>query len=138
MFILIAHNIQWNKKNIMATKINIAEDYPEANATIIVDLLRFSKIDYGLFGLMLALSAAIGIYFGFFSKKKQDNTEEYLLGSKTMSTFPVSASLIASHISGIALLSVPAEIYANGSQYMVFPICILIVRNLYLIRFIEL
>lgn len=115
----------------MASEISIVEEYTEgSSSTVIVDLLRFSKTDYGLFGLMLALSAAIGIHFGFISKKKQDNTAEYLLGSKTMNTFPVSASLIASHISGIALLSVPAEIYANGSQYMVFPICILIVSHL--------
>lgn len=93
--------------------------------------LRFSKLDYGLFCFMLGLSAIIGIYFGFISKKKQDNTAEYLLGGKTMSTFPVAASLIASHISGIALLSIPAEIYANGSQYLVFPICIVIVRFLF-------
>lgn len=90
--------------------------------------LKFAKLDYGFFVLMLALSALIGIYFGFISKKKQDNTAEYLLGGKTMSTFPVAASLISSHISGIALLSIPAEIYANGSQYFVFPICIVIVR----------
>lgn len=89
--------------------------------------LKFGNLDYGLFGLMLVLSAIIGIYFGFLSKKKQDNTAEYLLGGKTMSTFPVAASLISSHISGIALLSIPAEIYANGSQYLVFPICIVIV-----------
>lgn len=36
-----------------------------------------------------------------------------------MNFFPIAASLIASHISGITLMSIPAEMYANGSQYMV-------------------
>lgn len=65
------------------------------------------------------VSALIGIYFGFISKKKQNNTEEYLLGGKKMNFFPIAASLIASHISGITLMSIPAEMYANGSQYAV-------------------
>lgn len=67
-------------------------------------------------------SALIGIYFGFISKNKQNNTEEYLLGGKQMNFFPIAASLIASHISGITLMSIPAEMYANGSQYMVMVI----------------
>lgn len=55
----------------------------------------FSTIDYAIFTGMLLLSALIGVYFGFVSKIKQNNTKEYLLGGKTMSKFPVSASLIA-------------------------------------------
>lgn len=62
---------------------------------------QFGPVDYGLFGLMLMLSAAIGVYFGFFSKKKQNNTIEYLLGGKKMKFFPIAASLIASHINGM-------------------------------------
>lgn len=67
--------------------------------------------------------ALIGIYFGFVSKKKQNNTTEYLLGGKEMNFFPIAASLIASHVSGITLMSIPAEMYVNGTQYslMVIP-----------------
>lgn len=57
--------------------------------------LLFSVVDYVIFISMLLLSALIGVYFGFLSKVKQDNTKEYLLGGKTMNKFPVSASLIA-------------------------------------------
>lgn len=57
--------------------------------------LHFSIIDYTLFIAMLLLSALIGIYFGFISKRKQNNTDEYLLGGKSMNPFPISASLIA-------------------------------------------
>lgn len=68
--------------------------------------------------MMLLLSALIGVYFGFISKKKQNNTSEYLLGSKKMGFFPVAASLIASHISASTLLALPAEIYHFGSEYI--------------------
>lgn len=57
--------------------------------------LLFTKLDYSIFGLMLGLSTIIGIYFGFCSKQKQDNTDEYLLGSKQMKIFPVAVSLTA-------------------------------------------
>lgn len=40
-----------------------------------------------------------------------------------MNFFPIAASLIASHISGITLMSIPAEMYANGTQYCMMPIC---------------
>lgn len=77
----------------------------------------FTSFDYGLFGLMLLLSAAIGIYFGFFAKRKQNTTTEYLLGGKKMNFFPIAASLIASHVNGFTMLAVPAEVYAHGSEY---------------------
>ena len=78
----------------------------------------FTVIDYGVFVVMLLLSALIGVYFGFISKKKQNNTSEYLLGSKQMGFFPVAASLIASHISASTLLALPAEIYHFGAEYI--------------------
>ncbi|XP_055599025.1 sodium-coupled monocarboxylate transporter 1-like [Uranotaenia lowii] len=84
--------------------------------------LRFTLIDYALFVLLLAISVFIGFYFGFLSKIKQNNTEEYLLGGKSMPKFPVAASLIATSVSGISLLGVPTDIYAYGTQIWMFVI----------------
>ncbi|XP_058818710.1 sodium-coupled monocarboxylate transporter 1-like [Topomyia yanbarensis] len=92
-------------------------------STVLGETLQFTVIDYAIFVLMLLLSAFIGVYFGFMSKIKQNNTKEYLLGGKTMSKFPVSASLIATHISGITLLGVPSELYAHGTQYWMCIVC---------------
>jgi solute carrier family 5 (sodium-coupled monocarboxylate transporter), member 8/12 len=64
-------------------------------ASLSSDQMLFTTYDYVIFVIMLGMSALIGVYFGFVSKRKQDNTTEYLLGGKTMSKFPVSASLIA-------------------------------------------
>jgi hypothetical protein len=55
----------------------------------------FSWVDYCVFGGMLLLSALIGVYFAFFAKQKQNTTNEYLMGGKTMGIFPISMSLIA-------------------------------------------
>ncbi|XP_058058120.1 sodium-coupled monocarboxylate transporter 1-like [Anopheles bellator] len=86
----------------------------------LADTLLFSWFDYTIFVLLLGFSAIIGVYFGFISKIKQNNTKEYLLGGKTMNKFPVSASLIASHVSGITMLGVPSEMYSHGTQYWMF------------------
>ncbi|KAK5641230.1 hypothetical protein RI129_009777 [Pyrocoelia pectoralis] len=79
--------------------------------------LVFSWIDYTVFIVMVFLSAAIGIYFGVFSKRKQ-TTGEYLLGGKTMNYLPIAFSLISSHISGVTILAVPVDIYKFGSNYI--------------------
>lgn len=57
--------------------------------------MLFSLLDYVLFGAMLVISAGVGIYFGFFSKTKQDSPMEYLLGGKSMKILPVAISLTA-------------------------------------------
>lgn len=85
--------------------------------------LAFSYLDYSIFILLMGLSALIGLYYGFISKRKQDNTEEYLLGGKKLNIFPVAMSLIASHISGIALLGIPSEMYTYGTQFAMFVVC---------------
>lgn len=97
--------------------------------------IMFSWYDYGIFFSMLGVSALIGIYFGCFGSK-QSTTGEYLLGGKTMKVIPVVISLVSrwesaknwlffskhclilfSHVSGITLLGVPADVYLNGSAY---------------------
>ncbi|KAF4521053.1 hypothetical protein B566_EDAN008125 [Ephemera danica] len=77
----------------------------------------FSALDYSVFGVMLLFSALIGVYFAFFAKQKQNTASEYLMGGKTMGIFPISMSLIASYVSGISLLGLPAEMYVYGTQY---------------------
>ncbi|KAL9897340.1 sodium-coupled monocarboxylate transporter 2-like isoform 1-T1 [Glossina fuscipes fuscipes] len=77
----------------------------------------FGVVDYIVFGIMLTVSASIGAYFGFFSKSK-NTTDEYLLGGKKMKTIPIAISLVASQLSGIAIMSIPAETYSYGLAYI--------------------
>lgn len=58
-------------------------------------VFRFGWFDYGFFVGLLGLSAIIGIYYGFFSKHKQNTTAEYILGGRTMKIIPVATSMIA-------------------------------------------
>ncbi|SPP82650.1 sodium-coupled monocarboxylate transporter 2-like [Drosophila guanche] len=79
--------------------------------------LRFGITDFVVFTIMLSASAGIGVYFGFFSKAK-NTTEEYLRGGKKMQTLPIAISLVASQLSGIAIMSIPAESYSFGFNYI--------------------
>ncbi|EDW84258.1 uncharacterized protein Dwil_GK14045 [Drosophila willistoni] len=75
--------------------------------------LRFSLTDYIVFILMLSTSAGIGAYFGFFAKSK-NTTDEYLRGGKKMKPWPIAISLVSSQLSGVAIMSIPAETYTFG------------------------
>ena len=75
------------------------------------DMLSFW--DYFVFGLTLALSSAVGIYY-YFSGGRQKTNREYLLGDSNMNVWVVSVSLMASFMSAITLLGVPAEVYSFG------------------------
>lgn len=90
-----------------------------------IDKLLFTSWDYVMFALLLVFSCAIGLYYGFFAKRKQNTTEQYMLGGKKMNIFAVSASLIASHVSATGLLGVPSDIYAYGTQYWMIGIPVL-------------
>lgn len=81
----------------------------------------FGTVDYSVFILTLSISAAIGVYFGFF-KKSSGSAEEYLLGGRQMKTLPIAISLIASQLSGITIMTVPAEMYFYGTQYYLIAI----------------
>ncbi|XP_046852724.1 sodium-dependent multivitamin transporter-like [Xenia sp. Carnegie-2017] len=78
----------------------------------------FHAVDYVVFGLMLLVSAGIGIYHGC-TGGKQRTTNEYLLGNRSMKTFPIAISLLASYLSAITLLGVPSEVFTYGAQYTV-------------------
>ena len=63
----------------------------------------------------------IGIYFSRVEKRKQSNNE-YLMAGRSMSSFPVAISVLASFVSSIAILGTPAEIYSFGAQFWLTPL----------------
>jgi len=76
----------------------------------------FTGWDYFVFAIILAISAAIGLYYAC-SGGKQKTTAEFLLANKSMSALPVSLSLFASYFSTNTLLGMPAEVYTQGTMY---------------------
>ncbi|XP_055940966.1 putative sodium-dependent multivitamin transporter [Argiope bruennichi] len=77
--------------------------------------------DYVVIALVLGVSASIGLYFRF-TGGRQKTLEEFLLAGRNMAIPPVAFSLLATYISAISLLGIPAETYLYGVRYSV---CIL-------------
>nr|XP_057912014.1 solute carrier family 5 member 6 isoform X2 [Doryrhamphus excisus] len=77
---------------------------------------HFTVADYVIFAVLLAASMAIGLYYAL-SGGRQRTTQEFLMAGRSMRCLPVSLSLIASFQSAVAIIGVPAEIYAHGTQY---------------------
>lgn len=78
--------------------------------------VQFGLLDFVVFGVMLLLSAAIGIYHAF-TGGKQRTTKEFLFANRGMMAIPVALSLLASFMSAITILGVPSEMYTYGTQY---------------------
>jgi len=79
-------------------------------------------LDYVIFAGFLIISTAVGIYFAIkehLEKKNKTNeaTSDYLMAGRSMSFGPVSLSLIASFMSSVTVLGVPAEYYIYGTMF---------------------
>ncbi|XP_043277279.1 putative sodium-dependent multivitamin transporter [Venturia canescens] len=74
--------------------------------------------DYIVIGVMLIVSASIGIYYRF-TGGRQKTTEEYFVADRRMSVTTVAIALMASYLSAVSLLGVSAENYVYGTQYAV-------------------
>lgn len=82
-----------------------------------VDVANFSTADYIVLIILLISSALIGVYYAWVDRKRTNN-QEYLTGGNQLSIFPVTLSLVASHLSSNSMLGVPAEIYLLGTQFV--------------------
>ena len=89
----------------------MGSEFPEEVAT-------FSAWDYVVFSIVLAISAAIGLYHACVGGK-QRTTKEFLLAGRSMSALPVALSVLASFFSASTLLGTPAEIYLQGIMYWI-------------------
>lgn len=77
---------------------------------------KFGVLDYTVFAGMLLISALIGIFYAWVSRKK-NSTSDFLMGNRSLSVFPVSMSVVASFMSAITLLGTPAEVYQFGTMF---------------------
>ncbi|XP_015795933.1 sodium-coupled monocarboxylate transporter 2 [Tetranychus urticae] len=72
------------------------------------------SIDYLVLVALFVFSLLIGLYFAW--KDRNKGTNEFLMGGRNLSPFPVMLSLIASFLSSITVLGWPAEVYYKGTQ----------------------
>ncbi|XP_033624623.1 sodium-coupled monocarboxylate transporter 1-like [Asterias rubens] len=73
----------------------------------------FQAADYIIFGSMMLISLAIGLYYGC-SGGRQRTSTEYVLADRSMTFFPVTLSLLSSFFSGISMQGIPADVYYHG------------------------
>ena len=62
-----------------------------------------SWADYLVVAVCLTISAGIGVWFRF-AGGRQSSTEEFLMGNRQMSVFPVALSLLSSFISAVTIM----------------------------------
>ena len=71
--------------------------------TSVDDVATFSGWDYAVFGIILAVSGGIGLYHAMVGRKQQ-STDEYLRAGRSLHSFPVALSVLASFFSASTLL----------------------------------
>lgn len=83
-------------------------------------LARFTYYDYAVFVCMLAMSGSMGLWSAWHDSRSDAKSGISLLlnGERRLSAVPVGASLMASFISAAYLLGNAAEVYRNGTLYM--------------------
>nr|XP_057933339.1 sodium-coupled monocarboxylate transporter 1 [Doryrhamphus excisus] len=79
----------------------------------------FAAADYVVFACMLAVSAAIGVYYAWTDRGTR-SSEDFLTGGRRLTALPVSLSLTASFMSAITVLSNPAEVYRYGGSIALY------------------
>ncbi|XP_043284489.1 putative sodium-dependent multivitamin transporter [Venturia canescens] len=72
--------------------------------------------DYAVLGIVLCVSASIGVYYRF-SGGRQKTAEEYFSADRSMSVPLLAIALMVAFMSAIAMLGISGEIYIYGSQF---------------------
>lgn len=85
-----------------------------------------SAADYVVFSVVLAFSAAIGVFYAC-TGGKQKTATEFLMANRQMGIIPVSLSLLASFMSAITILGTSSELYFYGTQYWLLALSYLLV-----------
>ncbi|MEZ5344951.1 MAG: sodium/solute symporter [Pyrinomonadaceae bacterium] len=76
--------------------------------------MGFSMLDWIVVAAYLGLVIVIGTSF----YRKHKDAKDYLLAGRTMSWFPIAISIIATDLSALSYLGVPALVYKTDLKYM--------------------
>ncbi|MCC6681119.1 MAG: sodium/solute symporter [Phycisphaeraceae bacterium] len=83
---------------------------------MIAPLIAFASLDYTVMAAYLLIVVAIGYWF---SRSKDQGTENYLLGGRRMAWWLVGISYYISLLSALSLVAVPGEAYNHGVSMLV-------------------
>ena len=81
----------------------------------------FHWVDYLIFGISLAISLGIGVFFGIRDRNTK-STEEFLMGGRSQHWIPVGLSLLVSILNGVFIIGVPAEVHYYGPVHMLLAV----------------
>ncbi|XP_015109706.1 putative sodium-dependent multivitamin transporter [Diachasma alloeum] len=73
--------------------------------------------DWLAIGIMLAISAGIGIYYRF-SGGRQKTAEEYFAADRSTSSSMIAIAMMVACFSAISLLGTTGEVYSNGAIFI--------------------
>ncbi|KAK2190149.1 hypothetical protein NP493_86g04013 [Ridgeia piscesae] len=72
-------------------------------------------VDYALFAAFVAVSLGIGLYHALIGKG-QATTQTFIMANRNLRVGPTAISLLASYVSAIAVLGMPAETFMFGTE----------------------
>ncbi|HUO10265.1 MAG TPA: sodium:solute symporter [Phycisphaerae bacterium] len=77
-------------------------------------LAEFGGIDWAVVGAYFAIVTLVG-----FLAKREGGTKEYFLGNRSMPTWAVAVSLVATMLSVVTFIGVPAAAFAGDISYLI-------------------
>lgn len=77
---------------------------------------NLSAIDYAV----LAVSTAVLFGIGFFSGRKEENTNDFFLGGRRIPVWAATLSFVATEISAVTIIAVPATAFRENWEYLQF------------------
>jgi solute:Na+ symporter, SSS family len=72
--------------------------------------------DFAVLGALMALMVGLGLAF----RKKQTDTQEFFLGRRSIPWWAACLSFVATEISAVTIISVPATAYRENWEYLQF------------------
>src|SRR5512135_2938983 len=80
------------------------------------NVLAISRIDLSIVILSVALLFVISYFFG----RKENDTSDYFLGGRRVPSVVACLSFVATEVSAVTIVSVPATVYSENCQYLQF------------------
>ena len=93
----------------------------------------FQSIDWVVLGVYFAVLAITGFAF---ARKKSENSEDYFLGSRSMPSWAVAISIVATSLSAVTFVGVPELAYQGNLTYLATNIGMIIAAFVIAILFI--
>lgn len=76
---------------------------------------EFTGLDWAVLAIYLGASILIGVSF----YRKHESGKDFFLAGRSMSWFPIAISIIATDLSALSYMGVPALVYQQDLKYMV-------------------